>query len=62
MPEKQTQAVFTVDEAAAHLRVSRSLIFKLIRERKLRPAKIGSRTLLTATELDRFMRSAQSAA
>jgi hypothetical protein len=42
--------------------VVRSLIFKLIRERKLRPAKIGSRTLLTATELDRFMRSAQSAA
>jgi excisionase family DNA binding protein len=49
--------IFSVAEAAAHLRVSRSYVYELIGERKIRPVKLGKRTLIQGGELRRFMNS-----
>jgi len=54
--------VFNVLEAAAHLRISRAQIYKLIDQNQLKPFKIGTRTLFTARELQRFIDAAQKAA
>ena len=48
---------FTTIEAAAHLRVSRSYLYELIADKKIRPIKIGKRTIIQGTEIRRFMRS-----
>jgi excisionase family DNA binding protein len=50
--------VFTVPEAAAHLRISRGFLYALISERKIKPVKIGTRTLFAGTELARFIAAA----
>jgi len=46
---------FTVVEAARHLRVSRSFLYKLIAAKALHPTKIGARTIITGSELKRFV-------
>jgi len=46
---------FTVVEAAQHLRVSRSFLYKLIAAGSLHPMKMGARTIITGGELKRFM-------
>lgn len=56
------QTCFTVPEAADYLRVSRAMFYKLVAAGKLRPFKIGTRTLILGAELDRFIQSAQHAA
>jgi excisionase family DNA binding protein len=48
---------FTTTETAAHLRVSRSYLYELIADKKIRPIKIGKRTLVQGVEIRRFMRS-----
>jgi excisionase family DNA binding protein len=53
---------FTVIEAAEHLRVSRAMVYKLISSQQLKPFKIGTRTLFSGAELERFVQSAQQAA
>ena len=53
---------FSVLEAAAHLRVSRSFMYKLISQGKLTPTKFGNRTIFTGSELERFVKAAQRAA
>jgi excisionase family DNA binding protein len=58
---KQAQ-LLSVTEAANQLRVSRGMIFKLLKQRKLRAVKIGTRTLIAARELNRFVSEAQGAA
>ena len=40
--------LFSVGEAADYLRISRTMVFKLLRQRKLTPTKIGTRTLIAA--------------
>lgn len=52
-----TDCQFTVPEAADHLRVSRSYVYELIADRKIRPVKLGKRTLIQGAELRRFMKS-----
>ena len=47
--------LFSVREAAEHLRVSRTTIFKLLREGKLAPTKIGTRTLISGAAIDRLL-------
>lgn len=47
--------LFSVPEAAEHLRISRTMIFKLLREGKLTPTKIGTRTLISGAVLKRLM-------
>ena len=48
---------FTILEAADHLRVSRSYLYELIANEKIRPIKLGKRTLIQGGELKRFMKS-----
>jgi excisionase family DNA binding protein len=45
-------ALFTVDEAAARLRVSRWTVYNLIRSNQLRTIKIGRRRLVPPAALD----------
>jgi excisionase family DNA binding protein len=47
--------LFSVPEAAQHLRISRTMIFKLLREGKLTPTKIGTRTLITGAAIERLL-------
>jgi excisionase family DNA binding protein len=47
--------LFSVGEAAAYLRISRTMIFKLLRQRKLTPTKIGTRTLISGAAIDRLL-------
>ena len=53
--------VFTIAEAAQHLRVSRSFLYQLVAARRLRPIKVGARSLLTGAELGRFLADATNA-
>jgi excisionase family DNA binding protein len=46
--------VLTVNEAAEYLRVSPGLIWKQIKEGKLRPVRIGDRVLFAKNYLDRL--------
>jgi excisionase family DNA binding protein len=45
-------ALFTIDEAAARLRVSRWTVYNLIRANQLRTIKIGRRRLVPPAALD----------
>jgi len=45
-------ALFTIDEAAARLRVSRWTVYNLIRSNQLRTIKIGRRRLVPPAALD----------
>ena len=47
--------LFSVQEAAEYLRISRTMIFKLLREGKLTPTKIGTRTLISGAAIERLL-------
>lgn len=51
-------AAFTVDEAAAYLRISRSNLYWLFRNGDLRPAKVGGRTLVRRVDADALLERA----
>jgi excisionase family DNA binding protein len=53
---------FSIQEAAIHLRISRSFVWKLISQKRLRPLKVGTRTILTGAEIERFLREENAAA
>ena len=44
-----------VREASDYLNVSRSRLYQLLKEQKIRARKLGARTLLEREELDRFL-------
>ena len=48
------RAVLTVKESADYLRVSEWLVWKLIREGKIKPTRIGDRVLFARTYLERY--------
>jgi excisionase family DNA binding protein len=54
--------IFSASEAADHLRISRSFLYKMIAADKLRPVKLGTRTVFTGRELLRFIEAASKAA
>lgn len=47
--------LFSVPEAAEHLRISRTMVFKLIRQGHLVPAKIGRRTLISGRMIEQLI-------
>lgn len=51
-PPLQERALFTVEEAADYLRVSRAMVFRLLKDGKLPRAKIGNRTVIRRSDLD----------
>lgn len=46
---------FSINEAADLLRVSRSMVYKLVESKKLTLRKIGTRSIITGAELARFL-------
>lgn len=50
-----TTQLLTVPEAAARLRISKWLLYNLIRSRKLRTVKIGDRRLVPVAALRDFL-------
>jgi excisionase family DNA binding protein len=49
---------YTINEAADYLRISRSMIYRLVEAKKLTLRKIGSRSIVIGAELTRFLDSA----
>lgn len=47
--------MLTVDEAAGAMRVSRSMVYGLLRDGKLAGVKVGRRRLISLTEVQRFL-------
>lgn len=52
-------SVYSIRQAADALGVSASMVHKLMRERRLGCLKIGTRTVITADQLARFLASSQ---
>ena len=53
---------FSIPEAADFLRISKSYVWKLIGEGKLKRLRIGARSIITGAELLRFLRELNAAA
>lgn len=51
--------LFTVSETAEALRLSRSTVYRLFRDRKLRSVRIGCRRLVRVSELERVIRAGE---
>jgi len=49
--------VFSVDDAATHLRISKSYLYELVAAKKLTLTKIGKRSIVKGAELARFVKS-----
>lgn len=49
------ERLLTIKEAMKYLKVGKNTIYKLIHEGKLKPVKIGKRTLLDKADLDRLI-------
>jgi excisionase family DNA binding protein len=52
--------IFGVDQASAHLGISRSYFYELIADKKITACKIGKRTKIKGVELLRFMNSLEA--
>ena len=50
-----TPLAYSINDAATALGVGRTTVFRLIREQKLSVVRVGTRTLITATELAAFL-------
>ncbi len=48
---------FTIVEAASHLKVSRSQLYKLIGAKQIKIAKVGTRTIVPGAEVVRFVKA-----
>jgi excisionase family DNA binding protein len=57
-----TTELLTVPEAADRLRVSKWMLYNLIRSRQLRSVKIGDRRLVPVTALREFLRKLEGVA
>lgn len=47
--------IFSVNEAATHLKISRALLYRLIAAGEIRPTRINSRTLFSGKTLSAFI-------
>ncbi len=62
LQQLRDRKAFSIPTTAWILGVSRSTVFGLIAAGELRRLKIGSRSLVTADEIDRFLRAKMEAA
>jgi excisionase family DNA binding protein len=53
--------IFSVAEAAQHLRISRAFLYELIAAKRIKPFKLGTRSLITGKEIVRFLATAERA-
>ncbi len=56
-----TPVTYNVNEAAQALRLSRDMIYQLIRSGRLRTVKVGRRRLVPVTALDDWIRAQDAA-
>lgn len=56
-----TAVLYTVDEAARALRLSRSVIYELIRSDQLHTVKVGRRRLVPVAALSAYVEAIQAA-
>jgi len=61
MTPEPSPPCFTVTEAAQYLRISRALLYQLIRKGRIKTIKIGARTIVRGAELERFLDQQQAA-
>ena len=55
-----TTKAHSAEDVSIMLGVSRSMVFKLIRQGELKTFKVGTRTLIPAGEVDQFIESGGS--
>lgn len=56
------QTLYSVTEACQRLRISRWMFYRLVQNRELRTITIGRRRLITAGDLDAYIRRLQEVA
>lgn len=61
MSDVSPRSCFTVNEAAQYLRVSRALLYKLIRDGRIKTVKVGARTIIRGAKIERFLDQQQAA-
>lgn len=49
------ERLLTIKEAMKYLKIGRTTLYKLIKEGKIKPVKIGKRTLIDKADLDRLI-------
>ncbi|HOD34327.1 MAG TPA: helix-turn-helix domain-containing protein [Syntrophales bacterium] len=49
------EKLYTVEETRQALKISRGTLYALIKGKKIKPVKLGGRTLFTETELANFI-------
>ena len=49
------ERLLTVKEATQYLKISKVTLYKLIKQGKIKPVKIGKRTLIDKNDLDRLI-------
>ncbi len=54
-PLNELSGAFTVAEAAHYVRLSQSTIHRMIKSGRIRPARIGSRTLIRRSDVDALL-------
>lgn len=52
-------SIYSVAEACQQLRISRWMLYRLVQNRELRTITIGRRRLITAADLDAYVRRLQ---
>jgi len=53
------KALLTVKEACEYLNISRAMLYKLIKEGKIKPIKLGKSTRFDKKDLDDFIEKAK---
>jgi len=61
MSNEPLPSCFKISEAAQYLRISRALLYQLIRQGRIKTVKIGTRTIIRGAELERFLDQQQAA-
>lgn len=52
---KNMETLYTVNECLKLLRISRPTLYRFIKDGKIKPLKMGRKTLFKETELNRFI-------
>lgn len=58
----QSSAALTVNEAASYLRISRTTVWRLLKNKKVARVRIGGRTLIRRVDIDNFLEQSVEAA
>ncbi|NNN20954.1 MAG: helix-turn-helix domain-containing protein [Acidimicrobiales bacterium] len=57
MTQSYNLKILSVPEAIAQLRIGRTMFYKLVKDKKIRLIKIGSRSFILKREIDNFISS-----